>query len=348
MVLGLAADAGAQVRIDERVEVRRVLVDVRVTDSAGRPIRGLSKEDFRVDLDGRSAPIEWVQWVGTGAPPGTRTTPAPAESSVAAGPGAAARHDSPTPAPDRGRLLVFFLQKDMTHGRVEGMLRLMRESAAFVDSLGPADRAAVVVYDSRLRVWQDFTSDRERLRDVLGRGILADPPLPRTEEGASLVASADADRFRSAHGPEMALAALAGALGRIEGAKSLVMLGYGFGEFRPFPGILGRAELDESYHRARQALIDARVSVFALDITQADAHTLETSLMTVSEETGGFYARTDTFPAAAMNRLAGALEGYYVLAVDTADVKPRKGEHHIHVGVSTSGATVSARRYYRD
>lgn len=37
---------------------------------------------------------------------------------------------------------------------------MMRESARFVDRFGPADRAAVVVFDSRLRLWQDLTSDR--------------------------------------------------------------------------------------------------------------------------------------------------------------------------------------------
>ena len=87
------------------------------------------------------------------------------------------------PPSTQGRLLVFLFQKDLTHGRVEGMLRMMRESAAFVDRLGPNDRAAVVVFDSRLHIWQDFTNDRARLSSVLSGGILS---APRHPDGTAL------------------------------------------------------------------------------------------------------------------------------------------------------------------
>jgi hypothetical protein len=68
--------------------------------------------------------------------------------------------------------------------------------------------------------------------------------------------------------------------------------------------------------------------------------------MAVADDTGGFYSRTHLFPALAMDRLEGALAGYYVLSVE----KPqrRTGRHEISVRAHAPHTTVSARRYYVD
>jgi len=77
--------------------------------------------------------------------------------------------------------------------------------------------------------------------------------------------------------------------------------------------------MENNYGAARQALVDARTSVFSLDVTDADYHSLEAGLQIVSEQTGGFYAKTHLFPDIAMRQLAGALAGYYALFVEKAD-----------------------------
>ena len=59
--------------------------------------------------------------------------------------------------------------------------------------------------------------------------------------------------------------------------------------------------------------------MFSLDVTDADYHSLEAGLQIVSEQTGGFYAKTHLFPDNAMRQLAGALAGYYALFVEKAD-----------------------------
>jgi hypothetical protein len=74
--------------------------------------------------------------------------------------------------------------------------------------------------------------------------------------------------------------------------------------------------MESDYHAARRALVESRTSVFSLDVTDADYHSLEAGLQIVSEQTGGFYERTHVFPDLAMRRLAGALAGYYVLFVE--------------------------------
>jgi VWFA-related protein len=336
---GAGGTAEAQIRVDERVDVARVLVDVRVTDGRGAAIRGLAAEDFRVEIDGEPARLEWVRWIGESVEAATgRTDPSgPPVADAPAGAGA-------------GRLVLFLFQKELMKSRVEGFVRMMRDSARFVDRLGPRDRAAVLVYDSRLRLWLDFTTDRERLRRTLAGGILSEPPSIDAGEGISLGPRLAARPASDAYTPEDALRVVAESLRDVGGAKSLVLFGHGFGAFRahsdsdPLAG--GRAVLDERYDRARDALVAARVSVFALDVTQATSHTLESALMTVAEETGGFYARTFEFPAQAMQRLDGALTGYYVLSVERPG--RRTGRHRIEVRARPPGASVLARRFYVD
>ena len=334
-VLACAPPAAAQVRVDERVDVARVLVDVRVTDAHGRPILGLGTGDFEVALEGRPARIEWAEWVGEGARPGTdASSTEPAQTAALT---------------ERGRLLVFFFQKDFSTNRIEGTLRMMREATRFVARLGPDDRAAVVVFDSRLRLLADFTGDRKRLQTLLSTGILsaAQPEIPVDAEGLRW----NEEAARRAASPEQALEVLAQALAPIPRAKSLVLFGFGFGDFRAPTVDLQHsyAALDDRYQAARTAMIRARVTVFALDVTQADFHTLETGLMTVADDTGGFYSRTHDFPATAMSRLERALEGHYVLAVERPARTGTIGRRHeISVSTRARGARVHARRYYID
>lgn len=316
--------AAAQVRFDERVEVSRVLIDARVVDARGNPVGGLRPADFRIEVDGRAARLEWLEWVGGNA-----------------GDAGSAGHTA------TGRLIVFLFQKSLIGSRAEGFVRMMRESSRFIDRLGELDRVAVLVHDSRLRLWLDFTRDRDRLRRTLSGGLLHDPPPQQEDGGVSLAARlreirAERDTF------EEALATIAQALRPIDGAKSLVLFGYGFGRFRAGLGgpELSYAELNEDYDQAREALVAARVSVFALDITRAHFHTLETALVSVAEATGGFYAKTHEFTALAMDRLEGALAGHYVLAVEASTT--HKGRHDVRIAVRAPGTTVMARPYYID
>jgi hypothetical protein len=109
---------------------------------------------------------------------------------------------------------------------------------------------------------------------------------------------------------------------------------------------VGRAELGKPYEDARAAMIAARVTVFAMDVTNAEAHTLEAGLMAAADDTGGFYVRANQFQSQAMERLDGALQGYYLLSVEANTRK--KGRHTLRVRVTAPRATVAARQYYVD
>ena len=60
---------------------------------------------------------------------------------------------------------------------------------------------------------------------------------------------------------------------------------------------------DQEYGPAVEAFQAGRVTVFALDTTNADSHTLEAGLISVAEDTGGTYAKTNLFPELALEQL---------------------------------------------
>jgi VWFA-related protein len=245
------------------------------------------------------------------------------------------------PAPPRGRLIVFFFQKDLEPSRIMGFLQMLRRARDMVDDLGEQDRVAVVSFDTHLKVWTDFTSDRARLRHALDRSVLFERvPTLNVEAEPSLVAHLEPGAGRRAAAPESALLVLGEALKELPGAKSLVLFGWGMGRWSPGFGVF----LDADYGPARRALVAGRVTVFALDVTTADYHTLEVGLEQVAEDTGGFYAKTHLFPSQALARLEHALSGHYVITFAKPDLP--HGEHEIDIGLVGRKGTVMARPSY--
>ena len=311
----------------ERVDVHRVLLDVRVTDGLGQPLEDLRKTDFVVRIDGKPAPVESAAWV-TGA--------LRREGFMATPDGSPVASTMPTV---EGRLVVFLIQKDLEPSRIIGLMGLLIDARPFFAAFTPRDRVAVLSFDSRLRIWSDFTNDLERVRALLQHDILSsEPPALVESDGPSLVASLGARQAQGAATMEEALALVGRALERLPGAKSVIVFGHGFGRL----GMSG-VDLAPDYDEARRALRAARASVFCLDVTRADYHSLEAGLQQVAEDTGGFFERTHLFPARALNRLAGALAGHYVLMVEHPPV--RKGRHRVDVSVPNRSATVLVRDF---
>ncbi len=313
-------------RYAERVDVARVLVDARVIDGQGRPIPDLEPADFLVKIDGRPARVESAQWVAA-APP-ARERPAPLEATA---------HAGVLVPPPTERLIVLLFQKDLEPTRIVGFLRLLMETRDFLKTLRSSDRVAVLSFDSHLKVWLDFTNDFDRVRALLQRGLLFERPgSVEPSSGPSLVARLSPARGRRTYSMEMALLAVADALEPLPGAKALVLVGHGWGQWSG-----SFLHFDREYGPAVEAFQAGRVSVFTLDTTDADFHTLEAGLVHVAEATGGFFARTHLFSQRAIERLAGALAGHYVLFVEkpVAD----KGYHRIEVSLARRKGTVMAK-----
>jgi len=323
----IAGAVAAQAPFRDEVQVTRVLLDVRVVDRAGDPVAGLTPGDFRVTVDGRDTAVEAVEWMSAAAPDPRGAGP---EAAAALTPGAGSQ------AVAAGRLLVFFFQKDFYHTRLTGLMRMKTKAAQLLATLTSRDRVAVVSFDSHLRLWTDFTDDHARLAAIMERSILFDEE-PTLTAGAfpSLVAGIDRQAALDAATPEAAMEVLGTALRPLPGTKSLVMLGWGMGRLS-YPLV----RMDDDWEPARRALVAARVTVFSLDITDADAHTLAFGLRTVAEATGGFYAQTHLFPDLAMERLGKALAGHYVLVIEGP---PEPGEHELRVELIGRRGTVLSR-----
>jgi VWFA-related protein len=329
LVIASITHAQQTPRFRERVDVTRVVIDVRVIDDRGDPVVGLIASDFQVEIDGRRSRVESATWIGGsdtgagGAIPGVPIAP----------------DDIQTLGP--GRLVVFLFQKDLEPSRIVGLMRMLLKGRQFLETLTANDRVAILSFDSHLKVWTDFTNNRERLDRVLEHGILFERPPPvQAPPEPSLVERLDPARGRRTYTIERALELIADALEPLPGAKSLVLIGHGFGHFSR-TGV----RMDRDYDTAREALIAARTSVFSLDVTQADYHSLEAGLQIVAEETGGFYARTHVFPDLAVRRLSGALAGYYVLFVERPPGHERP-KHEIDVKVLRSSGRILATRTY--
>ncbi len=332
----LAAPARGQQpagRFQEHVDVSRVVVDARVIGPSGRPLTSLSAADFRVLVDGAPVRLESAEWVSAPDLTGSdRGEPAPAPAPAAA----------PAHGPGRGRLIVFFFQKDLTSVRLIGLMRMKQRAAAMVDALAPGDRVAVLTYDSHLKLWLDFTGDRAALHRVVEHAILFDDEPAHVRAGTpSLLPSYDRRAARRAATADRGLYVLARALAPIEGAKSLVFFGWGLGTYTPPFVRLGR-----DYQLARFTLAASRVTVYALDLTDADSHTLEVGLEQIAADTGGLYAKTHLFPDGAMHEVAQALSGHYELVFEGPS--GHRGAHAVKVEVVGVRGTVFARGLYED
>jgi VWFA-related protein len=309
-----------QGRFGDSVSVEQVLMEVRVLDGQGRPVPGLTPSDFRVQVEGRPVTVESVKWIDASTPD---TLAAGGTELVAA-----------------GRSLLLLFQKDLDASRGAGFLRMVQRAAHVIDGLPAADRVAVASYDTRLHLWTDFTTDRQRARQAVDRGVVMGKRSPEAAaDGPSLQALLGGETERRAANLEQALRLLGEALEGIPGERSLVLVG----------SYLGRnpANLVEAdYEAAQRALSRARVAVYSLDVTDADWHTLEAGMQAVAADTGGFYARTHDFAAQATDRLQGALEGHYLVSFPKPTKEP--GFHEVDIRLARGGVRVLARPGYRD
>ena len=322
----------------EHVGVNRVLMDVRVVDRKGKVVPGLGVDDFEVRVDGRSVPVLSVDGVPGAGPdragPDDPTGP-PAERSTTS---AAQRG-----AVDAGSLTVLLFQRDLYPTRIVGLMKLVPHARRLVERLGPDDRMAILVYDSHLKMYADFTSDRERLLQVLDDQIVRLGPEPAIVPGPapSLGAAISHDEARDAAHLETALLHVARALESMPGQKTVVLLGWGMGVL-----IDGVVIVRHDYGPAVQAFRNGRTAVYSIDITQADAHTLEGPLVALARDTGGLYMKGNTLPHLAIERVSQVLEGHYVIAFEGPE--GRRGEHRVRIRLVGRKGTVLGRDSYTD
>ena len=323
----------------EEARVERVVIDAHVTDDDGEPIRDLGIADFVLKVDGRRVPIESVEWVSAGTP--EAAAPVAGEITWSDAPTIA----EPVLAYPPGRLIVLFYQTDHEPVRAHGFLRMVAHADRLLETFLPTDRIAVVSFDSHLKLRQDFTDDISKVRAAMIACLRTNEPA-RIPPGSfpSLARNFDYEAALDAATPERGLDLVAQALEPIPGGKSMLYFGWGLGTVGGLTGPVPSEKRE--YRQALRSLSAARVSIFTLDVTDADYHTLEYRLEAVSDATGGTYHKTHLFPTAAIERVTRAISGRYVIVF----VKPPlpRGGHEVRLELVNRKGTVSARSYYED
>jgi VWFA-related protein len=321
----------------ERVDVSSIVIDARVIDKFGAPILGLAASDFFVAIGGKPVKVQSSLWTGNVAVAGIAQHPA------------LAAHRTEI-ADEPGQLVILLFQKSLTRDRARGLIRMVEQSRALVRDLPGSARVAILLFENSLRVWSDFTTDRAALDRILAHGLLHEQPPASVPPGTPSLVKGLTPEPRRIGTIEGAFASIATALQPLPGSKAIAFIGYGMGQvaFGPRQD-LGKTQAafgtqaqdlasggaaNQHYADARRTLTAARVSVFSLDITNADTHTLAQGMQTIAADTGGFYASSLDFPERPMRLVGGALNGHYVLFVEPPAAEP--ADRTITVGVSAS------------
>ena len=149
LALALPAFSQQQAPFQERVDVNAVLLDVIVTDSAGRHILGLGKDDFVVKENGVVQTIDSVDYFTNRRLLDSREEQAPFKVERV-------REE---------RYFVFFFDKPTSPAGLMDQVMLAREAVKdfLVEDMKETDYVAIVGHDFRLKVYTDFTNDRKQI-----------------------------------------------------------------------------------------------------------------------------------------------------------------------------------------
>jgi VWFA-related protein len=145
-----------------RVNSDLVQISVVVRDHDARFVRDLTRDDFAVIEDGRLQQLSAVDLERVAGP---HTAAAPLQPLQL--PLLTSQASVPATAVRGFRLVVLFF--DFTSLGPDDAARSLRAAEAYIRTIGPADRVAIVTLAAELEVWQDFTGDHSALQHALQR-----------------------------------------------------------------------------------------------------------------------------------------------------------------------------------
>jgi VWFA-related protein len=333
-------DQPPQGQFGERINVNEVLLDVLVTDARGNVIVGLGPQDFVVKENGKPVDLTGVTFysnrrlVGS-AKEGVKVDKVPE---------------------DRYFILFFDDQKDTVIEAPELLSRQVEAGQRVKDWVlngrQPADWVAVVSYDHKLKVQQDFTRDGRALAEAVGAAMKGKdaegnwPSRIKEGEGPSLYAALPkGNALRDKTGTIYdAVRVLAEASGNIRGRKNLVLFTTGFGQLNSF----GQYTPDPRYYRPMsEALNDNNVAVYSIDLVPAGTvHPLSNAMNQISDETGGRYYGTFSSFATPLKQIGEENSGYYLLSYQSEQPAGKSGFQDVQVTTTNPEFKVRARKGY--
>ena len=154
-----SAQSDAPRSVKSSVEAVAADVEVLVLDSKGKPVEGLAKGDFKLFVNGKETPIDWLEAPAASAPAASGSSGAPAAPAAEALTGAAAARRMHSTV-----FVISDLQTDL-RSRNAGLDALK----TYVDRMPAGEEAAVYLLDNGVRRLQAFTSDRSALKKALDK-----------------------------------------------------------------------------------------------------------------------------------------------------------------------------------
>ena len=345
MLMSLVAGAQDETvsRFKGEVEVNEVLLDVLVTDEDGSLVTGLKKDDFVVEEDGRELTLSGVSFYST-------------RYSID---GKSGSLEGEIPA---SRYFIFLFHDQRFFASEDSRLlsrqiRAARDSRQWIETeMKPSDWVAIVSYDVKLKVHQDFTQNREALARALGDAARGQDPGNNWPSRQQAIPSTQASLFRELPvGKKLrretrviyeGLRLLAEATGHIVGRKNLLLFSSGFGQIDG-SGIFARPDR-RYYPDLEQALNDNNVAIYTMDLIPVGSrHAQEGFLNTLASDSGGMYYHNIINFLTPLRNIAAENVGYYLLSYSAEHPVGESGYQKVSVRMRERRLKVRAPRGYR-
>jgi VWFA-related protein len=329
--------------VRETITVREVQLDVVVTDGRGDPVLGLGPSDFVVEEGGERREITSVIFYG-GLP----------ELRAEGAQGTERRTD-------RYFILLFHDQAQAAPSLMAAQLDAGRWTKRWLEEgLEPNDQVAVLGYDVRLKVYEDFTRDRGRVAAAIDQAAVGRKEPDRWREEQARVATVDSPSLlvnlptgktlaRQTRKLEQALELIGNAAEGIVGRKNLVLFSIGYGEVGDF----GFYTPDPRYYPdMEQSLNTGNVAVYAVDLlgtarSEPGERRENDSLSSIASDTGGHYYSTFVNVATPLREVANDNIGYYLISYRSDFPTGTSGYREVKVDTADGKWKVRAREGYR-
>lgn len=322
----------------EEIDVNAVLLDVIVTDAKGNQILGLGPDDFVVKENGVAHNVDSVDYFTNRRLLTEREEQAPFKVERV-------RED---------RYFVFFFDKPTEPSGLFDQVTLARESVKrfLKEDMKENDLVAIAGHDVRLKIYSDFTSDKQQLTRALdeasrfGKGIDKAP----AGDGPSLLRGMDTKKMvRKTGTVYQALDLLADSTRSIKARKNLVLFSPGIADHEEtvFGGMLSARS--QYLDPALESLNASNVSVYSVQL-QRDVDTtpyFHQRLEELAQSTGGRYFRLNVTFQPALEQIEKTNNGYYLVTYRSPHAKGRTGFQKVDLATKNPEFKVVARAGYQ-
>ena len=344
-----AQDDDPQAEFRGRLEVTEVLLDVVVTDASGNLILGLKPADFVIQ-DGETE----VNAASATFYSNRRFV----ESGLAASRVGVSPSEIPS---DRFFIFFFHDQRFEDPELTSNILDALRWSKDWVqyESL-ENDWVAIVSYDSKLKIHQDFTTNQQLLLDGLASVAKSKnpdnewPSRIEEQEGPSLRKNLPQGKSLSKQTRRIysALDVLAESAGHITGRKNVLLFSMGWGQIDTVDFNAYVPDV-RYYPPMMESLNDNNVAVYSIswvknlaqeNLAQSQIGNL---LSVLSSDTGGIYYFNFVTFRDPLREVAQDNNGYYLLSYEAEFQAGDQGYREVEVKTRNPNFKVRARKGYR-